>query len=493
MRSFPKQLAASAVLLGLLAAGAALPATAASPLSAAAAITMPWATVAVESIAPGDYAATMTVGTAQQLSPDILPEKAAKRANVSFVSDNPNIVSVTSDGVAQAVGLGTAHVAATVGDQSCLYTITTEPDASMVVTEMDVTLASNTIAVGDTTSLSLAVLPTSAANYADVSLSSSNEGVATVNSFGKITGIAPGTATITATSGSVSASATIKVVASGSVVPQSLSLNTNYVVLKPGSSKTITGKVSPASASQSLTFKSQDKSIATVSGSGVITGVATGATSVVVSNGTASTSVTVIVNRTASTSGSSSDTSGEGTEENVTTDATVAAIQNAAGEEVSLYQSDVPAITGEILSALRTTGRSLIVLGEDYTLRIDGTSIKSTQGGFSTALTFAPDENGLSFQLGESGALPCVVQITLTGENAAYSRLYLHNTASEKWQFLNSYKDGTITADTAGSYLLTNQNLRFTNINWTFFIAAGALTVVCLIVYIAVKKRYWFW
>lgn len=493
MRSFPKQLAASAVLLGLLAAGAALPATAASPLSAAAAITMPWATVAVESIAPGDYAATMTVGTAQQLSPDILPEKAAKRANVSFVSDNPNIVSVTSDGVAQAVGLGTAHVAATVGDQSCLYTITTEPDASMVVTEMDVTLASNTIAVGDTTSLSLAVLPTSAANYADVSLSSSNEGVATVNSFGKITGIAPGTATITATSGSVSASATIKVVASGSVVPQSLSLNTNYVVLKPGSSKTITGKVSPASASQSLTFKSQDKSIATVSGSGVITGVATGATSVVVSNGTASTSVTVIVNRTASTSGSSGDTSGEGTEDNVTTDATVAAIQNAAGEEVSLYQSDVPAITGEILSALRTTGRSLIVLGEDYTLRIDGTSIKSTQGGFSTALTFAPDENGLSFQLGESGALPCVVQITLTGENAAYSRLYLHNTASEKWQFLNSYKDGTITADTAGSYLLTNQNLRFTNINWTFFIAAGALTVVCLIVYIAVKKRYWFW
>ena len=493
MRSFPKQLAASAVLLGLLAAGAALPATAASPLSAAAAITMPWTTVAVESIAPGDYAATMTVGTAQQLSPDILPEKAAKRAKVSFVSDNPNIVSVTSDGVAQAVGLGTAHVAATVGDQSCLYTITTEPDASMVVTEMDITLASNTITVGDTTSLSLAVLPTSAANYADVSLSSSNEGVATVNSFGKITGIAPGTATITATSGSVSASATIKVVASGSAVTESLSLNTNYVVLKPGSSKTITGKVSPASASQSLTFKSQDKSIATVSGSGVITGVATGATSVVVSNGTASTSVTVIVNRTASTSGSSSDTSGEGTEDNVTTDATVAAIQNAAGEEVSLYQSDVPAITGEILSALRTTGRSLIVLGEDYTLRIDGTSIKSTQGGFSTALTFAPDENGLSFQLGESGALPCVVQITLTGENAAYSRLYLHNTASEKWQFLNSYKDGTITADTAGSYLLTNQNLRFTNINWTFFIAAGALTVVCLIVYIAVKKRYWFW
>ena len=39
----------------------------------------------------------------------------------------------------------------------------------MIVKEMDITLASNTISVGDTTSLSLGVLPTSASNYASVS------------------------------------------------------------------------------------------------------------------------------------------------------------------------------------------------------------------------------------------------------------------------------------------------------------------------------------
>ena len=416
-----KMLAVSAALLGLLAAGAALPASAASPLNAAAALSLPWSAVAVESVETGTYASTMTVGTQQQLSPVILPAKAARKATVAFISNDSTIVNVTSEGVAQAVGVGTAQVVASADGVSCVYTITTELDESMIVKEMDITLASGTIAVGETTSLSLGVLPSSASNYANVSLSSSDPAVATVNNFGKVTGVAPGTATITAACGSVTASTTVTVLAipteattGGTVSSGTTSANSgqvitvtpSYVVLKPGSSKTITGKVSPASASQSLTFKSQDKSIATVSGSGVITGVATGATSVVVSNGTASTSVTVIVNRTASTSGSSSDTSGEGTEDNVTTDTTVAAIQNAAGEEVSLYQSDVPAITGEILSALRTTGRSLIVLGEDYTLRIDGTGIKSTQGGFSTALTFAPDENGLSFQLGESGALP---------------------------------------------------------------------------------------
>ena len=78
-----------------------------------------------------------------------------------------------------------------------------------------------------------------------------------------MTGVAPGTATITATCGDVSASATVKVVNSG-VDRQSIDLNTSYVVLKPGASRTITGKVTPSSASQSLTFKSNDTKVATV-------------------------------------------------------------------------------------------------------------------------------------------------------------------------------------------------------------------------------------
>ena len=185
----------------------------------------------------------------------------------------------------------------------------------MVVKEMDITLASSTIAVGDTTSLSLGVLPSSASNYANVSLSSSNP------------------AWLPSTTS-----------AKSPVCPrhrhhhrhlrrcerlghrqgrhqrrrpsQSIDLNTSYVVLKPGASRTITGKVAPSSASQSLTFKSNDTKVATVSGKGVITAVGTGATSIVVSNGTASASVTVIVNRNASSSGngggSTDDSNGRG-------------------------------------------------------------------------------------------------------------------------------------------------------------------------------------
>lgn len=495
MKLNPKTLAVSAALLGLLAAGTALPASAASPLTATAAFTFPWTVVDVESVETGDYAATMTVGTAQQLSPVILPEKAARNATVTYVSDNPNIVSVTADGAAQAVGLGTANIVATADGASCVYTITTQLDESMIVREMDITLAANTIAVGDNTTLSLGVLPTSASNYASVTLSSSDESVATVNNFGKVTGIAPGTATITASCGDVSASATIKVVdvnANTGNNNQALTLNTSYVVLKPGASRTITGSVTPSSASQSLTFKSNDTKVATVSKKGVITAVGTGATSVVVSNGTASASVTVIVNRSASfnngTNGGTDDDNGE-----VTVDPIVEAIETSTTDEVTFRQSEVPVITSEMLNALRLSGKTLVVTANDYTFRVAGAEVKSTTTPVSTSLRFEESEYGVTFTLNNGENLPGTVHIEMTGDNAAYTRVYLHNAVKDKWQFLNSYKDGVLTADTAGEYLLTTQNLRFVHVNPTFFIAGGVIIVGIIIAYIAIKKRYWFW
>ena len=90
---------------------------------------------------------------------------------------------------------------------------------------------------------------------------------------------------------------------------QVVTVNPSYVVLKPGATRTLTASVKPSSASQKFTFKSANSNIATVSPSGVITAVGTGATSITVSNGTASAMVTVIVNRSAASSEESSDSS----------------------------------------------------------------------------------------------------------------------------------------------------------------------------------------
>ncbi len=208
--------------------------------------------------------------------------------SVVFISDDTSILTVSNSGVVQAVGVGTTRITAAAGNQICAYTIVVSMDSSMIVTEMDLSLSSNTIYVGNSVSAQLQVRPTSASNYATVALTSSNEKVATVNNFGRVTGIAPGTATITATCGSVTATTNVTVMSipnsstgtastfGSSNSGQVVTVNPSYVVLKPGATRTLTASVKPSSASQKFTYKSANSNIATVSPSGVITAVGTG-------------------------------------------------------------------------------------------------------------------------------------------------------------------------------------------------------------------------
>ena len=507
MKSTAKKLAVCAAALCLLACGTAVSAAAASPASgiALSGITMPWdQSVPAESIETGSFTANMLLGSSQQLSPVVRPRNSTD--SVVFISDDTSILTVSNTGVVQAVGVGTTRITAAAGNQICAYTIVVSMDSSMIVTEMDLSLSSNTIYVGNSVSAQLQVRPSSASNYATVTLSSSNEKVATVNNFGRVTGIAPGTATITATCGSVTATTTVTVISipnseggttgstGSSNSGQVLTVNPSYVVLKPGSTRTLSASVKPSTASQKFTYKSANSSIATVSPSGVITAVGTGATSITVSNGTASAMVTVIVNRSAAASSDDSSdggSNGSGNDEPIEIDPVVQTIQDSTDDEIVFKQTEVPIVTGDILNALRTTGKSLCIVGDGYTMQIAGSDVKSTTSELDTMLTLTESAEGIEFELDKGHALPCSVRIDL--DSSTYTRLYLYNTTSQKWQYLNSYTDGVITADTAGRYLLTNQNLKFANVNWTFFIAGGVVVVMIGVAYIVLKKRYWFW
>lgn len=502
-----KKLAACVLMLGVLLCGTALSAAAASlPLEQQNGVSLPWLKdVPAESISTGSYSANMLLGASQQLSPVVSPSYSTD--SVVFLTDDSSVLTVNSSGVVQAVGVGTATVTAAAGNQICAYTIVVSMDSSMIVTEMDLSLSSNTIYVGNSVPASLQVRPSSASNYATITLTSSNEKIATVNSFGRVTGVAPGKATITATCGSVVATTTVTVLAlptdsstgtSGTTSSNSgqvITPSTNYIVLKPGATRTITAKATPASASQSFTFKSDNSSIATVSPTGVVTAVGTGSTSITISNGKATAMVTVIVNRSAEAS-SGSNSSNDGTDApddnpSIPLDPVVQTIQDSTEDQVVFAQSEVPTVTGEILNALRTTGKTLCVVGDGYTMQIAGSGVKSTTSELDTMLTLTESDQGIEFELDKGKALPCSVRIDL--DVSTYTRLYLYNAVSNKWQYLNSYTDGIITADTAGRYLLTNQNLKFANINWTFFIAGGVVVVLIGIAYVVLKKRYWFW
>ena len=490
MKRFAKRLAA-ALLLAALTAGAALPAGAIRLPE------WPFRHIDVESIDPGEYDAQMVVGTTQQLKPIVLPEDASD-PEVTFASDDLSIVQVSQDGLIGAASVGTTQVSATADGVTIYYEITVVPDPSTVVSDMDAALSTEELAIGEVANISVSVSPSSAAATATVSFASSNEAVATVNNFGRVTAVGKGSATITVTCGDIVRTVNVSVY----IPTDGIHLNTNYLVLKPGDTAQITGSVTPSTAPQGLTFRSSDTSVAIVNGAGLVTAVGTGSTSIVVSNGDSSSMVTVIVNQggasgggSASSGGASSSGGGASSQPEASDDPVIQQINDAQGTLVNLNQADVPAITSAMLDALRRTGKQMSVTGEGYILTVNGADIRNTQNELSTAVAFAPSasEDGVEFTLNEGGAMPCTVSLTLTGSNAGYSRLYLYNQATGQWQYLNSYADGVVTTDTAGRYLLTNDTLTFIHMNIYALAAAGVVLVAIVVVYIAVKKRYWFW
>ncbi len=104
--------------------------------------------------------------------------------------------------------------------------------------------------------------------------SSDNDAVATVDANGKVTAVSDGTATITATCGKLTATCTVKVKDPGEAT--AIVLDKTEILLVKGASQKLTATSEPAASRyDSLTWKSSDDTIATVTADGTVTASAT--------------------------------------------------------------------------------------------------------------------------------------------------------------------------------------------------------------------------
>jgi uncharacterized protein (TIGR02145 family) len=127
-----------------------------------------------------------------------------------------------------------------------------------------------------------------------VTWSSDNTDVAAVNSSGKVTAIAEGTATITAKSGSHKATCTVTVIPNVAVIK--ITLNKTVLTLAPDGSETLTATVTPANATnKTVTWSSNKISIATVSSSGEVTAIKDGTATITATAGGMTTTCFVTV------------------------------------------------------------------------------------------------------------------------------------------------------------------------------------------------------
>src|SRR6266480_953937 len=255
----------------------------------------PAAVVSVDLTPPS---ATVQVGQTVQLT--AIPRDANGNTlsdrTVTWTSSNTSVATVSNAGVVSAVTPGSATITATSEGKSGTSSIMV---TDIPIVSVDVTPPTATVQAGQTVQLTATPRDANGAALSGraVTWSSNNTSVATVSSSGLVSGVTPGSATITATSEGKSGTSAITVtqvpVATVSVSPPTASIQQGQTVQLTATLKDANGN--PLSG-RTVTWSSSNTSVATVSSSGLVSGVTPGSATITATSegksGTASVTVT---------------------------------------------------------------------------------------------------------------------------------------------------------------------------------------------------------
>ena len=266
-------------------------------MSGSSAITVVIVPVAAVTVAPAT--ATVQAGLTTQLT--ATPKDASGNPlagrTVTWTSDNTAVATVNGSGLVTGVVAGTATITATSEGHSGTSAITVTAAPVPVAT---VAVAPPSASVDEGKTVQLTATPKDAngtpLSGRVVTWTSSNTAAATVSASGLVTGKVAGTATITATSEGKSGTSAITVVrvpvASVAVAPAAPSVQEGFTVQLTATPKDASG--TPLTG-RAVTWQSSNTGIATVSASGLVTGVVPGgATITATSEGQSGTSAVTV-------------------------------------------------------------------------------------------------------------------------------------------------------------------------------------------------------
>lgn len=228
---------------------------------------------------------SMIEGNTASLTATVTPSDATNK-DITWTSNNTNVAKVSDSGLVTAISAGSATITATAADGSGLSAACKVYVESAIVYVSSVSLSNTSVSLteGDTKYLTYSISPSNATNK-EVTWSSSNTSVATVDAFGMITAKSAGSATITAKANDGSGvKATCNVsVQSATVYVSSITLNSSSLSMTEGDTQYLSVSVYPSNATnKSVTWSSSNTSVATVNSSGMVTAKAAGSTIITV-------------------------------------------------------------------------------------------------------------------------------------------------------------------------------------------------------------------
>lgn len=253
--------------------------------------------VTVEKVFPASIAFdaveyNLEIGENYTLQPTFLPENTTEKG-IQWTSSNSKVASVDENGQVTAHKEGNAAITAVTENGrtvSCVITVkgVTDPDdpddpgvQEKPITSIQMPMTSVTILEGASYELNATVLPADTTQSTALVYLSGNDQIATVDMNGKVTGVKPGSVTITVISlanGNVQAQCQVTVGSAVTEIPaQSLKINESDLTLSIGDKTKRTASVSPSNTTdKTVRYISSDPEVAEVNQDGVVTAKAAG-------------------------------------------------------------------------------------------------------------------------------------------------------------------------------------------------------------------------
>ena len=229
--------------------------------------------VPITEVQIGREALDMYEGDTFKLTATVLPVNTTDSKDISWSSNNEAVATVSEDGTVTAKSVGTAVITATsTNGKTASCTVTVEKKL-IPITEVLIDKSSATLTEGDSTTLTATVLPENTTDRKDISWSSSNNDIATVDTTGHVEAKKAGTVIITATS-SNGKTAECTVTVEKKLIPiTEVSLSESAVGIIEGNTHKLTATVLPENTtdSKSVSWSSNNEAVATVSEDGTIT------------------------------------------------------------------------------------------------------------------------------------------------------------------------------------------------------------------------------
>lgn len=218
--------------------------------------------VATRGISLNKSTLNILINSTDTLIATLNPTNATNKEIIWTSSDN-SIATVDSNGKITAKKLGTTIITATSNGYSSTCTIKVVD----VVALKGITISKTNLTIKEKASSKLTInySPSNATNK-KITWKSSNTNVVKVDANGNVSGINPGSATITVVSNDGGHVATCKITVEAlSKKVSSVSLDKTELILIAGSEDTLTATINPSYAeNKNITWETSDKSIATV-------------------------------------------------------------------------------------------------------------------------------------------------------------------------------------------------------------------------------------